>query len=442
MRALEGKVAVITGSGQGVGRGIALYFASEGAKVITNNRKPLSEEKDRIAPGENAQDYAEYLSLRSDAAKVAEQIRREGGEAMPFFGDVTDEKTAEQLIEFAVKTYGRIDILVNNAAGLGQGTIEDTDEASWNSMTRAKMTGAFHTMHFAVPYMKAQGFGRILNCASNAWTGFAELDAYSAGNAGAVGLTWAAARELRKYNITVNAYCPQADSPGHVREFSRTVRTMEQRLGKPADQEALDVAKHQHGDARNIGPFLAYLCTDAAKDISGSVFEVTGAGRIALYSNPEVTSHIEKSEDPWTVEELTDTLPSTLLHNYQCPADEDNWGKQVDPVVLHGLFPRGEKVDGIPGEAYLSMLIGPGDPSGLVMGNVTFGEGVCNNFHTHDTWQVLIALSGLGYYEEEGKKGKLLYPGDVVKVAPNTVHRHGAAKGHCFRQLGLVLPTK
>lgn len=86
--------------------------------------------------------------------------------------------------------------------------------------------------------------------------GFSDLDAYSAANAGVVGLTCASAKELKPYHITVNAYCLQADSPGHVREFNQTVRQMVGKLGKAADPDAPEKAKHRHGDANNLGRSL------------------------------------------------------------------------------------------------------------------------------------------------------------------------------------------
>ena len=128
-KSLEGKVAIVTGSGQGVGRGIAVFLAREGAKVITNNRKRggvKCEQGDMTT-----EEYREYLKLGGDAETTAEYIRSEGGEATPFFGDVSDHATAKRMIEFAVETYGRLDILINNAAGLGQGTIMDTTEELW-----------------------------------------------------------------------------------------------------------------------------------------------------------------------------------------------------------------------------------------------------------------------------------------------------------------------
>jgi len=134
------------------------------------------------------EEYRKMLALRGDAESTAELIRSEGGEAAAFYGDVSDHETARRMVEFAVETYGRLDILVNNASGLGQGTILTTTESEFDYMTVAKMKGAYNTMHFAAPIMIRQGFGRILNCASGAWTGTPNLCAYSAGNAGVVGL--------------------------------------------------------------------------------------------------------------------------------------------------------------------------------------------------------------------------------------------------------------
>lgn len=327
-RKLEGMVAIITGSGQGVGRGIATVLAREGAKVITNNRKPggassAQYDKDGMTPEE----YEKILALRGDAGSTAELIRREGGEAAAFYGDVANYETAAQMVQFALDTYGRLDILVNNAAGLGQGTIQNTTEADWDYMTLAKLKGAFNTMHHAVPVMMRQGFGRILNCASNAWTGVANLCAYSAANAGVVGLTKAAAKELAHCGITVNAYCPQANSPGHVAEFSKTVRTLEKALGRKdvIDPEKMKQVEADHDDPVNAAPFLAYLCTAEAGYISGSVFSVLASGKIDIYSEPVRYRQIEKSSGTWTMEELMETVPRKLLFDYQSITGAGKW---------------------------------------------------------------------------------------------------------------------
>lgn len=443
-RSLEGKVAVVTGSGQGIGKGIALYLAGEGAKVITNNRKPLDrgklKEEGRELPEEKRK---EMLSMRGDAQTAADEIRAAGGEAEPFFGDVSDHETAERLIRKAIDTYGRIDILVNNAAGLGQGTITDTDESEWDYMTQAKMKGAYNTMHHAVPYMIRQGWGRILNCASDAWVGISNLCAYSAGNAGVVGLTKASAKELLHCGITVNAYCPQAESPGHIVEFDKTVRSLEKAMGGTVvfDGDKLKKVEAEHGDPVGVGPFLAWLCTDEARDISGSVFGVTGAGKIELYSEPEVIKQVKKDGGFWTVDELGRMLPDTLFKGYTPLKERNDWenaGKEKD-AVPDGIFPKGEEVQGFYGKAFMNLFLGFGHPSGCSVGNVSFGPGAHNDWHIHYGYQVLMVTAGEGYCQEWGAPARRLKAGDVMVIRPGVKHWHGAAKDKGFVHIGMIL---
>lgn len=138
---LKGKVAIVTGSGQGIGKGIALYLADQGAKVITNNRAPLDKSKIKNTDHLSKLDFTRMLALKGDAKSVAKEIIERGGEATYFFGDVSNQKMANALIEKAIYTYGRIDILVNNATLLGQGTIENTSEEEWDRMITSKMKG-------------------------------------------------------------------------------------------------------------------------------------------------------------------------------------------------------------------------------------------------------------------------------------------------------------
>ncbi len=188
---LDGKVAVITGSGQGIGRGIALFMASEGAKVVTNNRKPL----DRAALRSQYADLPEeererVISMRGDAQSVADEIRAAGGEATPFFGDVSDYETAGRLIQTALDAYGRIDILVNNAAGLGQGTILNTGREELGLPDARQDEGRLQ--HHAPRGAAHGGAGRAAPSSTARPTrGWASPTscAYSAGNAGLVGST-------------------------------------------------------------------------------------------------------------------------------------------------------------------------------------------------------------------------------------------------------------
>lgn len=325
---LKGRVAIVTGSGQGVGRGIAIGMAREGAIVITNNRAPKRNDTVSVTesfksigikgtPEFNEEEMRKILALRGDAESTTQEIMMNGGEATPFYGDVSDYETAGRLVQTALEKYGRIDIIVNNAAGLGFGPFVQTKESDWDYQTVSKLKGAYNLMSHAVPYMIKQGYGRILNCGSDAWTGIANLSAYSAANAGIVGLTKSTAKELDRFGITVNVYCPQAASPGHV-SFGATLKTMMAENGIKSDpnDKRVEESEKEHGPAENIAPFLVYLCTEQAQYVNGAVFTVTGGGRVSLYSDPEIVKEIKKTDEAWNVSELMEQVPETLLKDY------------------------------------------------------------------------------------------------------------------------------
>ena len=323
MNQLKGKVAIVTGSGQGVGRGIARYFAAAGAKVITNNRHPMRDSD--IPPDLSPEEKKAWLALRGDAATVAEEIREAGGEAQPYFCDISSFEETKGLVNFAKETYGRVDILVNNAAVTRAGSLLNITEKDWDLETVVKMKGAFNCMKHAVPLMIEQGGGSVLNCASDAWTGVGNMTAYSAANAGIVGLTKATAAELYRHNINCNVYCPQAASPGHVAGFSEVLRTLKSSMGKAEmNPELRAKVDKDHGDAYNLGPFLAFLCTDAGKKISGAVFSVKASGKVELYSEPLIMNIIQKDDGLWTQEEL-EKAAEELMQGYTYEAIQDRY---------------------------------------------------------------------------------------------------------------------
>ncbi|WP_432974681.1 SDR family NAD(P)-dependent oxidoreductase [Dactylosporangium sp. CA-233914] len=266
-------------------------------------------------------ELAAYDAVTSDAEDTAKVIVAEGGEAVACYADISGDDGAGTLVQTAVDTFGRVDILVNNAAGLGFGPFADVTPTDWEYQLSAKLNGSFYCMRHAVPHMIRQGHGRILNAASDAWIGIANLSPYSAANAGVVALTKSAAKDLARYGITVNAYCPQAASPGHL-SFTATLRTMMERAGAQmtVDEDRMKASEEAHGPAENL-TFLAYLATDEAAGISGAVFSVTGNGQIALYSEPVHISKITKDGTAWTLDELHKAVPQQLLKDY-LPAAE------------------------------------------------------------------------------------------------------------------------
>ncbi len=331
MGVLEGKVAIVTGSGQGIGRGIAIGLAREGASIITNNRKPGSasfQAYDKASIPE--EDWEKMVPLVGDAESTAAFIHEEGGKATPCYGDVAKPEDAKKLVQVALDTYGRVDIVVNNAAGMGSGSIVNLDECMWDKLTVTKMKGAFNLMHAVVPTMIEQKFGRIFNGSSDAWIGLPDNDAYSAGNAGIVGLTYAAAKELYRFGITVNAYCPQGQSPAHMIEFNKMLRNIKAATGVDPDPRLLKAVKDDHGDPINLGPIFTYLSTEEAGYISGEVFGLKSSGKIDRYVYPQPVTHVQRDEEEgfvWSVEDLSDIFKYEVMgEDYESHASKNAWG--------------------------------------------------------------------------------------------------------------------
>jgi 3-oxoacyl-[acyl-carrier protein] reductase len=327
--ALKDKVAVVTGSGQGIGRGIAIGLAQEGAKVVTNNRKPgstgnamVKESQFKSLDPEKQEWFRKGMQeVNGDAGTTAQAIRDMGGEAIPFYGDIADFDVAAQMIQTTIDSFGRIDILVNVAGTFGFSPVWEITEATWDHVTRTKPKGYFNAIRHAVPYMIKQKSGRIINCTSRAFLGDVLKHAeYCTANAGVVGLTWAVAKELYKYGITCNAFSPYAKTRADYElkaidmvSSAEESPWMDRKFSAPPDREA--------PGPEYIAPFVAYLASDAAAHISGSVFSLAG-NSIGLYSIPVIERSLVKLENiPWTMEELAAQAPSALFADYKSPAD-------------------------------------------------------------------------------------------------------------------------
>jgi len=285
---------VVTGSGQGIGRAVAVAMAQEGARVVTNNRQAGTE--------------------GGDAETTAQEIRALGGEAVATFADVGDYESAGRLIRTCVDNFGRIDILVNCAANVGPGVIYEMTEKEWDDLIRVHLKGTFNTCRHATPLLKAQGSGRIINTASVAWyyitVGSA---AYSAAKGGIVSLTREIAREMGAFGLTCNAIAPDAATrigPGSpmtdygLREWYKAGMMSEAEL-----KFCLNVPGPEF-----VAPLYVYLATDEASHINGRVFR-DGGGSISLYPEPVEVRTIHKDpkrQGPWTLDELVEIVPRSL----------------------------------------------------------------------------------------------------------------------------------
>jgi len=320
---LKGKVAVVTGSGQGIGRSIAIGMAKEGAKVITNNRKPGSTGfaimNESLVRNLNDKDRKvlrnELKAAVGDAETTAQAIRDLGGKAEPFFGDISDFEVARSLIQTAVDKFGRIDILVNVAGTFAFSPVWEMSEEIWDKVCMVKPKAYFNCIRHALPYMIEQKFGRIINCTSGAFKGGGIRQAnYSAANAGVVGLTYAVAQEVIQFGITCNAFAPNAKTRASF-EIYAYERAQPKGQG-PWVYDNYKIPLDASPNPDDLTPFICYLATDEAANISGSVFFVGGQS-VHLYSESDIMNSITKQGDPWTIEELKRAVPMDLMRTHR-----------------------------------------------------------------------------------------------------------------------------
>ena len=324
-KVLDGKIAVVTGSGQGIGRAIALAFAEQGAKVVTNNRKPgisaasmvTDEQVDKLS-AERKEWYKKGFEEQSgDAEKTAREIRDRGGEATPVYADITKVEDAKRLIDTTVETYGRIDILCNVAGGFGFSDIEDTTVEQWDHVNSVKPRGFFFTLKYAIPYMREQKYGRIMLCASPAFNGSPlKQAAYCAANAAVLGLTRAAALECFHDGITVNCFAPAA----HTRaSYELEAARDSYEKGILVEGRSFMSAEETPGP-EYVAPFIVYLASEKSASINGTVFMVAG-NRIGMYADPTFDKVLVKeAKEPWSVEELFEKVETEIIPGYKSSA--------------------------------------------------------------------------------------------------------------------------
>ena len=316
---LKGKVAVVTGSGQGIGRAIAVGMAEEGAKVVTNNRRPGSTGyvhlNDSIL-NLMSQEQREWVRKQTeestgDAETTAREIEKMGGDAVAFFGDISNFEVAGKLIQTAIDSFGRIDILVNVAGTFGFSPVWEITEELWDRVTLTKPKGYFNCIRHAAPFMMKQKWGRIINCTSRAFLGDVLKHAeYCVANAGVVGLTRAVAKELSPYGITCNAFAPFARTRAafELAAYDEAVTEIESPWIDRKFAFPLEITP----SPEEVVPFINYLASEEAAKINGKIFNIAGP-IIGLYSEPEISKTLVKYGDRWTVDELRQQVPFGLL---------------------------------------------------------------------------------------------------------------------------------
>ena len=304
MGALEGKVAVITGSGRGIGRGMALFFAEEGAKIVV------------VDPGVSTDGTG---SDASPADEVVAEIKKAGGEAVPCYESVATADGGEQIIKTALDSFGRLDILVNNAGILRDRMIFNMTEEEWDAVIAVHLKGHYCCTKPASIVFRQQRYGRIINFSSvSGLVGIPGQANYGAAKAGIAGFTRVVARDLGRYGVTCNAI-----SPGAATRLTETVpdsaRQLRARAGiSGPQQQARAMARPASRDPGMVAPMAAYLASDDAWNINGYVFGVAG-GSVSVLQHPLAMRTIWKPE-MWTVDELIETVPRDLMAGIDNPA--------------------------------------------------------------------------------------------------------------------------
>ena len=303
MGALEGKVAVITGSGRGIGRGTALLFAREGARVVVND------------PGANVDGTGQDIG---PADQVVAEIAGAGGTAVANYDSVATVDGGERIIKSAVDAFGRIDILVNNAGILRDRMIFNMTEEEWDAVIAVHLKGHFNCTKPASILMRQQRYGRIVNMSSGSGLiGNPGQANYGAAKAGIAGFTRVVAKDLGRYGVTCNAIAPGAATrmTQQVPDASRELRA---RAGISAAAGNRPPQAPAMRDPEYVAPMAAYLCTDDAWNINGQIFHVSG-GTVGLAHHPTPMRALWKP-GMWTLDELVEAVPQQLMAGTTNPA--------------------------------------------------------------------------------------------------------------------------
>lgn len=309
---LKGRNAVVTGAGRGIGREVALALAEEGVNVIVNDPGVGRDGKGGEA---------------TPAEAVVAEIRQAGGTAIPNFESVTDFQAAERIIKSCVEKFGSIDILVNCAGVLREKMVFNMPEEDWDLVIATHLKGTFNCTRHACAHMREKKFGRIINVTSDAWRGTVGQSNYGAAKGGIVSFTRAVAREMGRYSVTCNAIAPMA--------ATRMTVTPEVKAGWKKRYEAGIITQEYYESLINMPgpehtpPIVLYLASNEAANVNGQVFHIE-AGRVSIYSEPVETRTVYRNyqkEGKWTLEELTDIVPKTLLVGYVNPAPPETTQK-------------------------------------------------------------------------------------------------------------------
>ena len=302
-RLLEGKVALVTGGGRGVGRGIALALAEAGAKVVVND---LGATLDGQPSGEQP------------AREVVAAIEALGGKAIVDGGSVAEWNAAHKMVEAAVARFGRIDIVINNAGILRDAMFHRMSEQEFDAVVAVHLKGSFNVSRAAAPHFKTQGSGVYVHMSSTSGLiGNLGQANYSAAKLGIAALSKSIALDLARFGVRSNAVAPFA--------WTRMIDSIPSETA--AQKQRVEGLKKLVPE--KVAPFVVALCADEAKDVTGQIFGVRN-NEIYLFSQPRPIRSAHRSEG-WTPESVLETALPMLradFYGLDRSADIFTW----DPV--------------------------------------------------------------------------------------------------------------
>ncbi|MGB2800100.1 MAG: SDR family oxidoreductase [Dehalococcoidia bacterium] len=303
---LEGKVAIVTGAGRGLGRGEALLLAKEGAKVVVND----------LGGGFDGAGAA-----AGPADEVVAEIKSFGGEAVANYESVTDFKAAKKIIECAIEKFGKLNILVNNAGILRDRMFFNMEEEEWDSVLSVHLKGTFNCSRHACAYWREEHKaervheGKIINTTSDAGLlGNVGQTNYGAAKAGIAALTNILAREMGRYGISCNVIVPVARTR-LTTDATPSMKAFMEKTPPPGEFDMLD--------PENMAPLVVYLASDNAKDINGQVFRLVGNKVWLLGGWHTIDMQGKEEKARWTPEELDKVIKEMVR---KAPPQEDMTG--------------------------------------------------------------------------------------------------------------------
>ena len=289
---LDGRVAIVTGAGGGIGREHARLFAAQGASVLVND-----------------------VGLRTgaDAASVVAEIEAAGGIAVADTTSATWDGAAG-IVQHAIDAFGRLDIVVNNATAARNADLWRVTEAEWDLAMDVNLKGYFAMIRAAVPHLCGQGSGAIVNTSSGSGFGHPSAVAYASAKEGVVGLTRTVARELGRFGVRCNAIRPLAlgmSTKEYGERTSKWTTLMAVTMAPRGAKLAFNVATPESHPPAKISPMVVWLCTDAARGVNGRTFHVAG-DTISLLSEPARERSISQAGG-WTLDALDAVAPVNLV---------------------------------------------------------------------------------------------------------------------------------